>query len=101
MAIDRTPEFNAAVLSVLSKVHKSPAESRRLLSSNLENGKLSLTAKSEFMTMAAKIGRDINSTGGKLQRLTQCKCFSEDKSTYQQWSNGNLCLMTKLLKYQN
>jgi hypothetical protein len=76
MAVDRTAEFHAAVSSISSRHSKSPAESRRLLSSNY-NAKdvpTRATPKSEFSYMAAKIGHDIHSTGGKLQRLTQCLC---------------------------
>lgn len=77
MAIDRTAEFHAAVASVPSRSSKSPAESRRLLSSNYsELPSSKSTPKSEFSRMAAKIGRDINSTGAKLQRLAQCSPFT-------------------------
>ena len=72
MAVDRTAEFQAAVSSIASRSSKTPAESRRLLSSSYPNGELSRpTPKSEFSRMAAKIGHDINSTGAKLQKLAQ------------------------------
>src|SRR5271168_5646774 len=74
MAVDRTAEFHAAVSSISSRSSKSPAESRRLLSSNYnndDNRPLKSTPKSEFSRMAAKIGHDINSTGAKLQKLAQ------------------------------
>ena len=77
MAIDRTSEFHAAVSSISTRTSKSPAESRRLLSSSYTNGSNRQThkptPKSEFSRMAAKIGHDINSTGAKLQRLAQRK----------------------------
>lgn len=78
MAVDRTAEFHAAVSSISARSSKSPAESRRLLSSNYNNDDhrpLKSTPKSEFSRMAAKIGHDINSTGAKLQRLAQCIFF--------------------------
>jgi hypothetical protein len=72
MAVDRTAEFQAAVSSISSRSSKSPAESRRLLSTPYTNGVLPrATPKSEFSRMAAKIGHDINSTGAKLQKLAQ------------------------------
>lgn len=75
MAVDRTAEFRAAVSSIASRSSKTPAESRRLLSSSLPyaNGDriLQPTPKSEFSRMAAKIGHNINSTGAKLQKLAQ------------------------------
>jgi len=75
MAIDRTSEFHAAVSSISTRTSKSPAESRRLLSSSYTNNNNRQinkpTPKSEFSRMAAKIGHDINSTGAKLQRLAQ------------------------------
>ena|SRR5579871_3884988 len=85
MGVDRTSEFHAAVSSISSRSSsKSPAESRRLLSTNYNvvNGhhpptrgghpSTTTTPKSEFSRMAAKIGHDINATGAKLQRLAQC-----------------------------
>ena len=73
MAVDRTSEFHAAVSSISARTSKSPAESRRLLSSNYSDDRhIKSTPKSEFSRMAAKIGHDINSTGAKLQRLAQC-----------------------------
>ena len=74
MAVDRTAEFHAAVSSISSRASKSPAETRRLLSSNYDRDDRAVrtTPKSEFSRMAAKIGHDINSTGAKLQRLAQC-----------------------------
>lgn len=83
MAVDRTAEFHAAVSSISARSSKSPAESRRLLSSNYNNDDhrpLKSTPKSEFSRMAAKIGHDINSTGAKLQRLAQCN-FTLSKGT--------------------
>jgi syntaxin 5 len=73
MAIDRTSEFHAAVSAISSRISKSPAESRRLLSSSYTNNNrvIKSTPKSEFSRMAAKIGHDISSTSAKLQRLAQ------------------------------
>jgi hypothetical protein len=85
MTIDRTAEFYAAVSSISSRTAKSLGESRRLLSSNYYNNndnnidttRQRLSPKSEFSKMASKIGHDINSTGAKLQKLTQCDILSE------------------------
>ncbi|CAG8498029.1 1514_t:CDS:2 [Paraglomus occultum] len=73
---DRTSEFHAAVDTIKNRsfggsFHARNLEHRRpLLNETRENGK-GRTNKSEFSKMAAAIGRDINATAGKLQKLTK------------------------------
>jgi len=75
---DRTSEFHAAVDTIKNRsfggsFHARNLEHRRpLLNENKGNGK-GRTNRSEFSKMAAAIGRDINATAGKLQKLTKCK----------------------------
>ncbi|CAG8547905.1 8143_t:CDS:2 [Paraglomus brasilianum] len=73
---DRTTEFHAAVDTIKNRsfggsFHARNLEHRRpLLNENKGNGK-GRTNRSEFSKMAAAIGRDINATAGKLQKLTK------------------------------
>jgi syntaxin 5 len=81
---DRTSEFYAAVESIRTRSSSGHGgfqarhnlEHRRpLLNSNnskLVNGSTGVN-KSEFARMAAAIGKDINITAAKLQKLTKCK----------------------------
>jgi syntaxin 5 len=75
---DRTAEFHAAVDTIKNRSFGGSFQARNLehrrplLSESRPNGKVK-TNKSEFANMAAAIGRDINTTAGKLQKLTKCK----------------------------
>jgi syntaxin 5 len=80
---DRTSEFYAAVESIRTRSvghggfqARHNLEHRRPLLNN-NNGKLvngsTGVNKSEFTRMAAAIGKDINITAAKLQKLTKCK----------------------------
>lgn len=83
---DRTSEFHAAVESIRNRSisqgggfkARSNLEHRRpLLGNNNSNSKItngiSGMNKSEFARMAGAIGKDINITAAKLQKLTKCK----------------------------
>jgi len=80
---DRTSEFHAAVESIRTRSSISHGgfqarhnlEHRRLLLNSNNSGKLTNGStgvnKSEFTKMAAAIGKDINITAAKLQKLTK------------------------------
>ncbi|GBB94448.1 hypothetical protein RclHR1_02360006 [Rhizophagus clarus] len=80
---DRTSEFYAAVESIRTRTTNSHGgfqarhnlEHRRPLLNNNNNNKLvngsTGVNKSEFARMAAAIGKDINNTAAKLQKLTK------------------------------
>lgn len=62
---DRTQEFHACVESIRSSSHGRNTHQERLLNGN------SVRTKGEFMKTATAIGKDINQTAGKLQKLAQ------------------------------
>ncbi|KAJ3292000.1 cis-Golgi t-SNARE syntaxin [Borealophlyctis nickersoniae] len=71
---DRTSEFHSAVESLLSRSGPSsvlPADKVRLLNSSYSSSSHAPTSKTEFTKAAAQIGREINSTVAKLQKLTR------------------------------
>jgi len=65
MASDRTKEFQATVESILNR--KTVIEQQHLL----QNQSSPRTQRSEFAHAASTIGKEINNTVAKLQRLTQ------------------------------
>ncbi|ORX87257.1 t-SNARE [Anaeromyces robustus] len=65
MASDRTKEFQATVESILNR--KTVIEQQHLL----QNQTSPRTQRSEFANAASTIGKEINNTVTKLQRLTQ------------------------------
>lgn len=73
MAIqDRTAEFRAAV-STLSKQKKRavPPQQQRLLDG--QDGSVGKPSRGEFARRAAEIGRSINATMAKLEKLASCE----------------------------
>jgi len=66
MATDRTKEFQATVESILNR--KTVIEQQHLLQNQAVSPR---TQRSEFAHAASTIGREINNTVAKLQRLTQ------------------------------
>ncbi|KAJ3038635.1 cis-Golgi t-SNARE syntaxin [Rhizophlyctis rosea] len=71
---DRTQEFHAVIDSIVSRSGPTstlPSEKLRLLHQNSSSSSTgAITTKSEFAKAAAQIGREINSTVTKLQKLT-------------------------------
>lgn len=72
MAIqDRTAEFKAHVQASSRKIKRPPSE-RHLLED--EKRAVVKGGRGEFARRAAEIGRSINATMGKLERLANCEC---------------------------
>ncbi|KAI5808995.1 putative ER-golgi SNARE complex subunit [Peziza echinospora] len=84
---DRTSEFHTVVSSLSRRINRPPSTSRQPLLSDVPDRPASTTgtkkaARSEFARRAAEIGRSINSTMGKLERLAQLakrKTLFDDK----------------------
>jgi syntaxin 5 len=71
---DRTNEFHAAVESLLQRGGvggRSSIPERSRLLDDVSGNSVVITSKSEFARASAAIARDINSTMGKLHKLTQ------------------------------
>jgi hypothetical protein len=93
---DRTNEFRACVESASLRASASN-EARRPLLNNRDDKK---GQRSEFARMAAKIGKDIQGTTFKLEKLAQRECpltsrglrYSADGlATRLQWPRGKRC----------
>ncbi|GAA5897329.1 t-SNARE syntaxin [Sporobolomyces salmoneus] len=69
---DRTPEFRAAVESAAFRISSaSPSSAQQPLLPRNEGANKAGGQRSEFARMAAKIGKDIQGTTGKLEKLAQ------------------------------
>ncbi|SCV71401.1 BQ2448_2989 [Microbotryum intermedium] len=78
---DRTNEFRSCVESAAVRVSGNGSDVRRpLLKNGARDDKKG--QRSEFARMAAKIGKDIQGTTFKLEKLAQCKSMAKRKTLF-------------------
>jgi hypothetical protein len=78
----RTADFKAAVERERLKASTLPATKQRLLANN--NAKAKGSQRTEFTRQAAQIGRDIQQTAAKLEKLAQCASAPRSLETFAQ-----------------